>query len=91
MSRFEQKPAFSPKDERKQNADSPQTAVMCLGVAIGAGLGIAIGAALDDIGMGLCLGNCVGMCIVLAVGTNRSKTDGDKKSGQTVMNIAAIY
>ena len=42
MSRFEQKPAFSPEDERKQNADSPQTTVMCLGVAIGAGLGIPV-------------------------------------------------
>ena len=78
MSRFEQKPAFSPKDERKQNADSPQTAVMCLGVAIGAGLGIAIGAALDDIGMGLRLGSCVGMCIGLAAGANRAKTDSGK-------------
>ena len=70
MSRFEQKPAFSPEDERKQNADSPQTAVMCLGVAIGA--------ALDDIGMGLCLGSCVGMCIGLAAGANRAKTDSGK-------------
>lgn len=57
----------------------PQTAVICLGVAIGADLGIAIGAALDEIGMGLCLGNCVGRCIGLAVEANRPKTDGDKK------------
>ena len=78
MSRFEQKPAFSPEDERKQNADSPQTALMCLGGAIGAGLGIAIGAALDDIGMELCLGSCVGMCIGLAAGANRAKTDSGK-------------